>query len=49
MAGRLLEGATATGGWSGFASGKRIAGSVKGFFDRLATRFPDGGTNSGPS
>jgi MinD-like ATPase involved in chromosome partitioning or flagellar assembly len=49
MAGRLLEGATATGGWSGFASGKRIAGSVKGFFDRLATRFPDGGTDSGPS
>jgi pilus assembly protein CpaE len=49
MAGRLLEGTTATDGWSGFASGRRIAGSVRGFFDRIATRSPDGGSGSAPN
>jgi Flp pilus assembly CpaE family ATPase len=49
MAGRLLEGTNATDGWSGFASGKRMAGSVKGFFDRLGTRSPEGGPGSQPS
>ena len=49
MAGRLLEGTTATDGWSGFTSGKRIAGSVKGFFRRHPSRTPDGDSKSGPS
>jgi pilus assembly protein CpaE len=49
MAGRLLEGTTATDGWAGLASGKRIAGSVKGFFGRIATMTPDGDSKSGPN
>ena len=49
MAGRLLEGTTATDGWSGFARPKRIAGSVKGFFRRHPSRTPDGDSKSGPS
>jgi MinD-like ATPase involved in chromosome partitioning or flagellar assembly len=48
MAGRLLEGTTATDGWSRFASGRRIAGSVKEFLDHFATRSHDEAPKSGP-
>lgn len=49
MAGRLLEGTSVTEGWSGFASGRRIAGSVRGFFNRIAARSPHGRSGSAPS
>jgi len=49
MAGRLLEGTTATDRWSGLAAPRRIAGSVKRFFDRLAARSAEGDSKSGPS
>ena len=49
MAGRLLEGTTATDRWAALASPRRIAGSVKGFFDHRAGRSPDGDSRSGPA
>ena len=49
MAGRLLEGTTATDRWAALASPRRIAGSVKGFFDHRAGRSQDGGSKSGPA
>jgi pilus assembly protein CpaE len=49
MAGRLLEGTTATDRWAALASPRRIAGSVKGFFDHRAGRSPDGDSKSGPA
>jgi pilus assembly protein CpaE len=49
MAGRLLDGTTMGEGRPSFASRHHIAGSVKGFFDRLAARPPDGGSQLGPS